>query len=197
MSAFGRVASLAEDPVVDGQRDIAEVRQHLRVGRWLQVAPAVDEFLLADLVAAAVGVVEEHGRRAAGDLAWSRQVRRNGFDAVEVELPRFEDVPVTLGFAQLASADGPVTVGQVAHQRVELGTAVGRCCRRLTRRQLRGSRRGEQRGYPRQSQHVTAPQRDVGHDADDTPGAATGSSRCEKNVRRTSAVGLTRRCKDA
>ena len=73
---FGRVAALAEDPVVDGERDVAETGEFLRVRDRLQIAATVNEFQLADLVAAAMRVVEEHrGNRVRSRPAVARDTR--------------------------------------------------------------------------------------------------------------------------
>ena len=122
---FRRVAALAEDPVVDAERDVAAVGQRLRVRRRLQVAAAVDELLLADRVAAAVRVVEEHGRRAARRVARPRDERRHRLDAVQVEDPALEDVAVPLLLADLVLADGPMPVRQLAEQPVQLAAPGG------------------------------------------------------------------------
>ena len=105
------------------QRDVAEVGQDLGVRHRLQVAAALDELLLADRVAAAVRVIEDDGRRPPGQAPRPRQVGRDGLDPVEVEVPRFEDVAVALFLAALLAADGPLAIGKVAEQRVELAAA--------------------------------------------------------------------------
>ena len=117
------MAALAEDPVVDRERDVSEVGQLLGVRHRLQVASPVDELQLADLVTAAVRVVEEHGRQPGARAFRSREVRRHVLDSVEIEVPRLEQVAVAFLLAPLFSADRPAAGGQFTEQRIELAPA--------------------------------------------------------------------------
>ncbi len=156
--AFGGVAALAEDPVVDGQGDVAEVGQDFRVRHRLQVAAALDQFLLADRVAAAVRVVEEHGRSPPGQRARPRDIRRHRFDAVEIQRPRLEDVAVPFVFSRSWPADRPLSIRQVAHQRVELGPPTVR--RRRGGLQRFSSSPSKEHGWRQASELQHVPSRD-------------------------------------
>ena len=65
-------------------------------------------------------MIEEHGRGPASQSSRSCQIRWDVLDAVEVEVPGFEDVTVALFLGALFSANRPLPIGQVAEQRVEL-----------------------------------------------------------------------------
>jgi hypothetical protein len=78
------MAALAEDPVVDAERDVSPIGQRLGVRLGLQVTSSLDELLLADRVAPAVGVVEQHGRRFPAARPRTRDVSRHGLETVQV-----------------------------------------------------------------------------------------------------------------
>ena len=122
---FGGVAALAEDPGVDADGDVAEVGQRLGVRRRLQVAAALDELRLADLVAAAVRVAEDDAGRAAGEALRAGDVARDRLDAVQVVAPGLEDVAVALDFPELLARHRARAVGQPSEQAVQLGPARG------------------------------------------------------------------------
>ena len=154
---LGRVAALAEDPVVDRERDEAEIGQLLRVRLRLQVAAALDELLLADRVAAAVRVVEEHGWKPARRATRAGDVGRHRLDAVEIEHPGLEDVAVVLGLRRLAPGHRARPVRQVSEQCVQLRPSAGRCCRTPSRACLRQGHGPCHRSERTQRQHIASP----------------------------------------
>jgi hypothetical protein len=120
---LARVAALAEDPVVDAEGHVALGRQCLRIRLGLQVASSLDELPLADVVATAVGVVEEDGGRAADELCGAGQVRRHGLEAIQVELPGLEHIAVGVAFVALLRRDRALAVRKIAEQRIKQGPA--------------------------------------------------------------------------
>ena len=69
-------------------------------------------------------MIEHDRRRATGQRAWPREVGGNRLDPVEVEVPGLEDVAVALLLAAFLAADGPLPIGKVAQQRVELAAPI-------------------------------------------------------------------------
>ncbi len=157
------VAALAEAPVVDAQGDVALVGERLRVRHGLQVRPARDELLLPDVVAAAVRVVEDDGRRRAARAPRPGQVRGHGLEAVEVEDPRLEHVAVLLLLSALRRGDRPTPVREVAQhlveprpasRRVAVRTAGRRGDRQLGAGRPRPGREGRPQTRPRRLQEI-------------------------------------------
>src|SRR4029450_12496549 len=104
----GGVAALAEDPVVDRERNAAETGELFRVRHRLQGASSVAELLLAGLFARAG---EPPGRAFR-----ARQVRGHVLDAVEIEVPGFEHVSLVLFFRSLLPADRAGPGGKICAQ---------------------------------------------------------------------------------
>jgi hypothetical protein len=69
-------------------------------------------------------MIEDDRRNASSDLMWPGKVRRYVFDAVEVEIPGFENVAVAGFFASLLSAYRTLAIRQIAEQRIELAAPI-------------------------------------------------------------------------
>ncbi len=181
-------AALAEAPVVDREDDVPLLDQGLRVGDRVQVGAAVDELLLADVVAPAVGVVEDDGWARAARSDRASEERGHGLEPVQVEHPRLEDVAAPLLLAALRGADRPLPVGQVAEQLVQAGAPRLRVAVRPAGRgrdRHRGRRRGREgraEARPRRLQEL--PPLDLAHAA--LPGRP-GVSQARATERNTAA----------
>src|SRR5918994_33061 len=65
-------------------------------------------------------MVEQHGRPATWRCTGTRDVRGHRFNPVEIELPGFEHVALTLLLVPLARGDRTTAIRQMSKQRVQL-----------------------------------------------------------------------------
>jgi hypothetical protein len=117
------VTPLAENPRVDAERNVAHLCQLFRIRLWLQIAAPLDELLLADLVAATVRVVEYDTGNASAERARPGEVGGHRLDSIQIEVPGFENVSVTLFLVPFLSADRTLPVRKITQQAVQFAPA--------------------------------------------------------------------------
>ncbi len=131
--------ALAENPRIEAQRVVTQRSQEFRVRRFAHVLAAFQKFGLADLVAAAVRVIEQHRGKPACLALGPGEICRRGLLAIEVDDELLERVGFPVFRGDELRADLTIARRQFAEQTIQL-LAAGRCgevCMGLRARHIR------------------------------------------------------------